>query len=105
MLGPTPALRTAAVLACGLTRTFLVHSGLQLPDAPTVTGRLDSMKHVVRVIPRLHSRAKVAILPMRKLRNHPDARSPHDHDGPKLRGVAAGAGELDEVNVRNDFAV
>lgn len=104
MLGPTPALRTAAVLARGLTRTFLVHPGLQLPDAPTVTGRLDSIKQP-RVIPRLHSRANVAILPMRKLRNHPDARSPHDHDGPKLRGVAAGAGQLDEVNVRNDFAV
>lgn len=104
MLGPTPALRTAAVLARGLTRTFLVHPGLQLPDAPTVTGRLDNIKQP-RVIPRLHSRANVAILPMRKLRNHPDARSPHDHDGPKLRGVAAGAGQLDEVNVRNDFAV
>jgi hypothetical protein len=93
------------VLALGLTRTFLVHPGLQLPDVPPVTGRLGGMKHVVRVIPLLRSRANVAILPMRKLRNHPGGRSPHGHDGPKLRGVAAGASEFNEVSVRNDFAV
>jgi len=104
LLGSPAALRTAAVLALGSARTFLVHPGRQPPDAPTVTGRLDSMKHVPRVIRLLRSRAKVAILPVRNLRHHPGARSPHGRDGPRLRGAGAGASKLNGASARNEFA-